>query len=238
MTYTKRTKLRPHGLGDGLAMIGGDVVAGPVPSSILDVTPPWGDGFTLDMLFDATSADNANPADNVNQTADGVTTTAADFTNINGVCKPANFPALGVARELQNQLNRVAQVKGFGKIAADGAIGPGTLALFRKVQAVNPAAVMGDPSTCMGVAPDVDVLSGQVKTVADALGAPSMVSAAVALSVPSITTKSGQNVIAPDAGLLGGIAGMSAIEKLALLAVAGGVGYLLVTKGKKKRRRS
>jgi hypothetical protein len=236
MTYTKRTKLRPRGMGDGLTMTGGDIVD---PStSILDVTPPWGDGLSWDMLFDATSADNANPADNVNQHADGVTTTAADFTNMSGVCKPANFPALGVARELQNQLNRVAQVKGFSKIAPDGAIGPGTLALFRKVQALSPTAIMGDPSSCMGVAPDVDVLSGQVKTFADTLGAPATVDGPLALSVPSITTKSGQTVIAPDAGLLGGLAGMSTIEKLALLGVAGGVGYLLVTKGKKKRRRS
>lgn len=245
MTYTKRTRMRGmHGMGAvaGVVTFTPTDVGAPLPApvpSILDVTPPWGDGLSWDMLFDATSADNADPADNVNQTSDGgVTTTAADFTNIAGVCKPANFPALGVSRELQNQLNRVAQMKGFAKIAADGAIGPGTLALFKKVQAISAGAVMGDPTTCMGIAPDVDILSGQVKLIADALGAPATVTGPTALSVPSIVTKSGQTVIAPDAGLLGGLAGMSSIEKLALLSVAGGVGYLLITKGKKKKRRS
>jgi hypothetical protein len=200
-----------------------------------------GDSDPLDDFFallnGATSADQADPADNVNQTVGGGTSTSAsDFTSTNGVCKPMNFPALAASRALQSQLNRVAQMKGFGKVATDGAIGPGTLALFRQVQSISAGGVMGDPSSCMGVAPDVDVLAAQVQAVADSLGAPATVSGPVlSLSVPTIKTKSGKTVVAPDAGLLGSMASMSAVEKLALLGVAGGIGYLLLSK--KKRRK-
>jgi hypothetical protein len=190
----------------------------------------------FDAMFSAVDAANVAPTDNVNQVAGGGTSTSsADFTNLAGVCKPQNFPALAAAREFQRQMNRVAQVKGFGKVSSDGAIGPATLALFRRVQAVATGSVMGDPSSCMGVAPDVDVLAGQIKAVADSLGAPPTVSEPFALSLPTIITKSNKTVVAPDAGLLGSLATMSGVEKLALLGVAGGIGYLLLTT--KKRRK-
>lgn len=199
-----------------------------------DASDPLDAFFAL--LNGAVPADQASPTDNVNQTAGGGTSTSAsDFTSANGVCKPMNFPALAASRALQSQLNRVAQMKGFAKTATDGAIGPGTLALFRQVQSISNGGVMGDPSSCMGIAPDVDVLAAQVGAVADSLGAPAQVSGPVSLSVPSIKTKSGQTVIAPEPGLLGGLAGMSGLEKVALLGVAGGIGYLLFTK--KKRRK-
>lgn len=194
----------------------------------------WDELENFMMTGGAVDASQADPADNVNQTATGTSTSAADFTVVNGVCKPQNFPALAAARNFQGQLNRVAQAKGFGKISTDGAIGPGTLALFRKVQAAAPAGqIMGDPSTCMGVAPDVDVLGQQIQVFADALGTPATVSGpAVQLSPPSIVTKSGQTVIAPDAGLTGDLAKLSSVEKLALLGLAGGIGYMALRKRK------
>ncbi len=181
---------------------------------------------------------DADPADNINQTEGGGSTTAADFTNVGGVCKPKNLPTLAQSRAFQGQLNRVAQMKGFSKIAADGAIGPATLSLFRRVQsAAGAGSIMGDPSSCMGVAPDVDVLSAQIQAFADALGAPLVVAGAVSLSPPAILTKSGKTVVAPDAGIAGSLATLSGVEKLALLGVAGGIGYLLYARGKKKRRK-
>jgi hypothetical protein len=190
----------------------------------------------FDAIFGAVDASSADPADAVGQTAGGGTSTsAADFTNIAGVCKPKNFPALAAAREFQRQMNRVAQVKGFSKISSDGAIGPATLALLRRVQAVASGGVMGDASACTGVAPDVDILGGQVKALADSLGAPATVSEPLALALPTIVTKSNKTVLAPDAGILGELATMSSIEKLALLGLAGGLGYLLL--GMKKRRK-
>ncbi|HMG58030.1 MAG TPA: hypothetical protein VK601_31230 [Kofleriaceae bacterium] len=177
-----------------------------------------------------------DPNDNVDQTASGGTSTSAsDFTNIGGVCKPQNFPALAASRELQNQLNRVAQMKGFSKISSDGAIGPGTLTLFRQVQAIAAGSVMGDASACTGIAPDVDVLSVQVKAVADSLGAPATVSGPLFSNPPSILTKSGKTVVPPDAGVLGMLGQLSGVEKIAIVGLAGGIGYLLMTGAKKRR---
>lgn len=181
--------------------------------------------------------DEPDPNDHVNETASGgTTTTAADFSIQAGICKPANFPALNAVRELQRQLNRVAQVKGLAKTTADGAVGPATLALFRQVQSSSAGAVMGDPSTCMGVAPDVDVLGAQVRAMADTLGAPATVSGPLALVTPTIVTKSGKTLVAPDAGLLGSLGALSTVEKIALLGVAGGIGYLLMNRRKGRKR--
>jgi len=185
----------------------------------------------------AVNASQADPDDNVDQTAGGGSVTSADFTSVNGVCKARNFPALAAAKELQAQLNRVAQMKKFGKIGVDGAIGPGTLALFRAVQTAAAGAVMGDPSSCAGVAADADVLSEQVKAFANSLNAPAQVSAAVSLSYPSIVTKSGKTVVPPDAGITGDLASMSTLERLAIVGVAGAIGYLVYTGAKRRKGR-
>jgi hypothetical protein len=225
MTYVGAMKFvpRPQGMGDVF-----DLCLGAGCSSSSD-----GDSA---LTTEALPTSAAPPADNVNQTDTGTTTTAADFTNIGGICKPKNFPALGSARAFQGQLNRVAQVKNFSKVATDGAIGPATLALFKKVQAAAPAgSIMGDAASCMTVAPDVDVLGQQVQAFADSLGAPAQVSGPLSTSVPTITTKSGATVLAPDAGLMGSLATLSSVEKLALLGLAGGIGYVLWNKSKKRR---
>lgn len=188
------------------------------------------------LLSGAVSADQASPADSVNQTTGGGTTTsAADFTQVGGVCKPQNFPALNAVREFQRQMNRVAQVKGFPKVGVDGAVGPQTVALFKSVQSLGAGSIMGDASSCMGIAPDVDVLAAQVRDLADTLGAPATVSGAMSILPATIVTKSGKTVVAPDAGIAGALATLSGIEKVALLGIAGGIGYLLMNK--KKRRK-
>lgn len=178
----------------------------------------------------------ADPEDNVDQTVGGGTSmSAADFRESGGACKPMNFPALAAVREFQRQLNRVAQVKGFGKIASDGAVGAGTLALFRRVQSASAGSVMGDPSTCMGVAPDVDVLASQVRDMANALGAPATVPGPLSLSVPTIVTKSNKTMVAPDVPILGALSAMSGVEKLAIAGVAGAIGYVVFIKRKRRR---
>lgn len=196
-----------------------------------------GDGLD-DFLYNlGITSQKPDPSDKVDQTAGGGTTTsAADFTQVAGVCKPKNFPALAAVRAFQGQLNRVAQVKGLSKTTVDGAIGPGTLALFRQVQSASKGSVMGDPSTCMGVAPDVDVLGAQIKDFADTLGAPATVSGPLSLKPPTILTASGKTVVAPNSGIAASLASMSGVEKLAIAGVAGAIGYLLLTT--KKRRRS
>lgn len=197
----------------------------------------WDDLENFINTGNAVSVTEADPDDNITQTEDGGTTTSvSDFTSVNGVCKPRNLPALAAVRAFQGQLNRVAQVKSLGKIAADGSVGPATLALFRKVQGAAAGAIMGDPSSCMTVAPDVDVLGAQILEFADSLGAPAQVSAAISLSAPTILTKSGKLVVAPDAGIAGSLATLSGVEKIALLGVAGGIGYLLLAKRRKRRK--
>lgn len=216
MTYTKRPVLvagRPStGLNSGMGL--------------------------FDEIVSIFYGGDPDPSDNVNQTVGGGTSTSAsDFTNVGGVCKPQNFPALTASRELQNQLNRVAQMKGFSKISSDGAIGPSTLMLFRQVQSVSAGGVMGDASACTGIAPDVDVLSVQVKAVADSLGAPATVSGPLFSNPPSILTKSGKTIVPPDAGILGMLSQLSGVEKVAIVGLAGGIGYLLMTGAKKRRGR-
>ena len=192
------------------------------------------------LTASAITPDQALATDNINQTSTGTTTSASDFTSVNGVCKPMNLPALATAMAFQGQLNRVAQIKGFTKVGVDGAIGPATLALFKKVQAAAPAgSIMGDAGSCMTVAPDVDVLGQQVQSFADTLGAPTTVSGpSLSLSVPTITTKSGATVVAPNAGILGSLATLSPVEKLALAGLAGGIGYVLWTKHSKHSKPS
>ncbi len=204
----------------------------PSPTAVGDV---WDE---LAEFFGETAspASSADPADNVNQTATGGTsTTTADFSSVFGVCKPKNFPALNAVRAFQNQLNRVAHVKNMGKVAVDGAVGPATLALFRLVQSAAAGGVMGDPSTCMGIAPDVDVLAAQIQAYADTLGAPAEVSGPVSIKAPTIVTKSGKTVVAPDAGVLGSLATLSSVEKIALVGLAGGIGYMLVKRSKRRK---
>lgn len=204
----------------------------PAARSLGDV---W-DDFGLLLNGQAVDASQADPTDLVNQTTSGTTTSAADFTSVNGACKPSNFPALAMVQEFQSQLNRVAQMRAFSKIAVDGAVGPATLALFRLVQSAAGGSVMGDPSSCMGVAPDVDVLAAQIRAFADTLGAPTIVAGTLSIAPPTILTKSGKTVVPPNAGIAGSLATLSSMEKVALVGVLGGIGYLMLHKPKKRRK--
>lgn len=194
-------------------------------------------GDWIEDFFSMVDPPTPAPSDNVNQsTGGGTSTSSSDFVSVAGVCKPQNFPALAAVRAFQQQLNRVAQVKKLSKVSVDGAIGPGTLALFRQVQSASGGSVMGDPSTCMGVAPDVDVLGAQIKDLADTLGAPATVSGPLAITIPTILTKSGKTLVAPDAGIAASLASMSGVEKLAIAGVAGAIGYLVFTSKKRRRK--
>lgn len=191
-----------------------------------------------------TSADGGGPisgpiidAWNQDQLSSGTTTTASDFKAIAGVCKPTNFPALELSKELQRQLNRVAKAKGFTRVVVDGAIGAGTLALFKQVQALTKGALMGDPSSCMGVAPDVDVLAAQAKQFADSINAPADGGGPLSLSPPTIVNPAtGQT--ASKGGVAGGVldafSNMGTIEKIGVAAALGAAAYYAF--GKKRRK--
>jgi hypothetical protein len=194
-------------------------------------------GDLLDTLLgDGASDASAAPAsDAIDQFSHGTTTSVDDFVTVGNTCKARNFPALAMVKEFQSQLNRVATAKKLPKVAVDGEVGPATLSLFRAVQAASGGALLGNPATCMGVAPDVDVLGADIKQFADTLGAPVFVTPPISLKAPTVVTKSGLHVVAPNSGIAGSLATLSGPTRIALLAVAGGVGYMLFT-GKPKRK--
>lgn len=215
------TYIRP--LGDDTAVVG---------------TAPGG-GYTIGdfigaIINTAKGLDTATAAD-VATASGGTSISAADFTTLpSGVCKPTNLTALGYVRSLQSGLNRVAGVKGFGKIGVDGEVGPGTLALFAKVQAAAGTQIMGSPSSCMGIAPDADVLAAQVHAFATSIGAPPEGSAQLlAVHAPTIVRPNGQEVA--ETGIMGAFERLQGIEQVAVIGVAGAIGYLFFT-AKKKRK--
>lgn len=173
---------------------------------------------------------------NLNVSASGGTSISAeDF--VPGSCKPRNFVALNYVKTLQGQLNRIAAAKGFAKIGVDGQIGPSALGLLKKVQAAFPA-IMGDTSSCLYVSADADVIGGQVKDVADSIGAPAV--APPSSKAATIVTKSGMIVTppgAPAASVMDVFSGVSPLQGIALAGIAGGIGYLLLRKKRKKGKR-
>lgn len=210
----------------------------------IDVMSAAASGF-MQGVSSSSIAEAEAAGDKVNQTADGSgSISISDFKNVGGVCIPKNFPALAFAVTLQQQMNRVAAAKNFGRIAEDGKIGPGTMALFKKIQAAFPSDLMGDTSSCSYIAADADVLTNQVRQIADGLKAPAKVDPAPGAAA-AIATSSGKTVIAPVKGGIGvaavdgAIGGMSTGQKVVLAGLVGGIGYVLYKKSKKgsKKRR-
>ncbi len=181
--------------------------------------------------------------DKVNATADGSgSISISDFKNVGGVCIAKNFPALAFAVTLQQQMNRVAAAKNWGRIAEDGKIGPATMSLFTKIKAAFPMTVMGDTSSCSFIAADADVLTEQVRQAADSINAPAKVDPAPGAAA-AIVTNSGKTVIAPRAGSIGvaavdgALGGMTQGQKVVFVGLLGGIGYVLYKKSHKSARK-
>lgn len=197
----------------------------------------------IEMPDDYVGKDAKSGTDLTTSAAGSTSITASDFVQKNGVCKPSNFVALAYAMDLQNHLNRVAQIKSYGKIAVDGSIGPNTLGLFKKVQAISAGSVMGDASSCINIAADADVLAAQVHELADKLGAPASVPGPSTGTV-TVATASGHTVKAPapyqaNAGMMASISdalgGLS--PTVILIGGAGALGLIYyLGKGSKKSR--
>lgn len=155
-------------------------------------------------------------------------------TKYPGTCKPSDFATLAKFKAFQEQLNRVAQAKGFSKIAVDGDLGPGTVALARQVTQSNQL-------TCSTIAGQISTFTATVRTLADSLAAPSKVSGPKPVTPPSIVNAAGQVQLAPPgagnpmaASLYDAWAGIPTVGKVAAVGVLGGIGYMLL---KKKRRK-
>jgi hypothetical protein len=172
-------------------------------------------------------------------------------TKYPGVCKPTNFGALAKFKELQTQLNRVAQAKGLGKIGVDGDIGAGTVNLLRSIVTAS-AADRGASSTgtyatvvysfassmatsCSSIAAKADVLAAALKNYANALGVSSAVSSPAPPKPSSIITSSGEVTAPPEyqGSGSGPIGAMTAGQKVFAGLALGGLAYAML--GKKKR---
>lgn len=199
----------------------------------VDVAPTSISDFIGQIVNTMNGLETATPAD-APPASGGTSITTADFTSSGSICKAANLTALNYVKELQRQLNRVAQVKGFAKVGVDGEVGPATLALFQKVQtAAGTGQILGTPSSCMGVAPDADVLGAQVQAYANSINAPATASAAFTGHAATIVRPNGQEVAA--SGLFDTFDRLPTLEKFAVVTVFGGIGYMLFV-GKRKRK--
>jgi len=160
---------------------------------------------------------------------------ASDFnsTKFPGICKPTNFDALDKFKEMQRQLNRIAQVKRMTMIAVDGDIGPSTL---RLVQSTGPYMMVPhvgvDPASCSFVAMNALVIAAQAKSAADAAGVPAKISQPRPSSPPSIVTPSGA-IVPQKTSIFDAFENMSTPMMLVLgAAVVGGAYYFTRKNGK------
>lgn len=201
------------------------------------VKPQGGLAGILDLFTDTSQTPESSSSDEVSGMA-------FNTTKVPGVCKPANKETLVVVTNLQKQMNRVAQVKGFSKIGVDGDIGAGTLGLFRKVQAAFPDKISGDASSCSALTANslfggIDQIASQVQAVADGLGAPSQVSGGFSIKTPSFVTPSGREVAVPGAGgsLIDAFRGMGTPMMLTFGGIMAGIGYFVFFDKPKRKGR-
>lgn len=154
-------------------------------------------------------------------------------TKYAGVCKPSDVRTLSRFRDLQSQLNRVAQVKGLTKIAVDGDIGPATIKLMTS------AGMVPAGTGCSTIAAGAVAFTGLAKTIADAGGAPANVAGPIA-KPSTLVSATGQETLAPASpyggSLLESFNALSTPMKIAAVGVAGGLGYYLYKSTKKKRK--
>lgn len=178
-------------------------------------------------------------------------TTVGGFSSVNGICKPTDPTALDRFKELQRQANRVADAIGATKIAVDGAIGPGTIALLTTIKGKAAAADTGgfgwgnflanqSLASCSAVAGGVLNITPMLSAMADALGASSSVASPAPASTPTIYNPiTGTEVAQGMTDSIGdAFKNLSTPMQIAALGIAGGLAYFtLLKKPKKKGRR-
>lgn len=168
---------------------------------------------------------------------------ADEWKNVSGVCRPMNNASLGLFKELQSQLNRVAVAHNpkWSRIDVDGRLGARTIELYNK--AAGESVFLGPVTSCDELSQLV--LSGMavsgVKRLADQLGAPTTVPAPWTSRPTQPNPSGGVPVEPPAAGVTDMVSGLVG-SPLGLIALAGAgfVGYRLLKSGKKggsKRRR-
>jgi hypothetical protein len=158
----------------------------------------------------------------------------AGCSPISGVAKPMDVATLDLFKELQRQLNRVAQLKGLSKIDVDGRIGPGTVKLYR--------LAFNQPSsiTCDTVALVASSVVQSAKALADQGSVPTTVPGPIVpISPPSTPNTDGTVSDPPGVGAFGAIQGLATMlpgGNLGALAAIGLISYGVYRISKKPKR--
>lgn len=175
-------------------------------------------------------------------------------TKYPGICKPSDFATLAIFKNLQAQLNRVAQALGFKKVTVDGDIGSGVTSLLSQIAAnLSQGGVSVDPARNILIqaggyqpteaAANADTLGNAAQGVADQMSVPAKISqpssgSSVLVSATgaetSISTPTPASASLLDS--LGGLGGLSATTILALAAGAGVLVYMAESKGSKTKK--
>ena len=190
-------------------------------------------------------------------TLGSIDSSSFNSTKYPGVCKPSTTATLAAFRNLQTQLNRVAQAKSLPKIAVDGDIGPGTLNLAAYVKGVAAADATGsgdtadaasslvaviDTSSCTALASRADDVAANAQFYANALGVPASVPAPVNTKPTTLVSSTGQetqisgsvqNTVSSAAASFGALGGL---EQVLVVGAVGVAGYIVL--GGKKRKKA
>jgi len=237
-TRASRSTLGPRGRRRGLSGLGDAV------TDLLNNIPFVSD---LNLTGDSPVDFDASTDPSVLTTSGGGSVSASDFncTKVPGVCRPMNVPALNAVQALQMALDRVADVKGFSKIAVDGDIGPATVALLNQVAAtsssapVSGGAVPSAPSP-LALASMLDTVTTQANTYATGIGAPGTVSTPAAGKPATLATRSGQTMKAPapnQAAAGGNLGALGTSLSTTSLMIGGGLIAAFMFLGKPKGAR-
>jgi hypothetical protein len=162
------------------------------------------------------------------------------WKTVSGIAKPMDFGTLGIFKDLQTQVNRLAVKFKTGGVSVDGAIGPGTLAKVKDIANHVFYAPGMRASSVDDVAGIADEIAANFRAAADNSGIPATVPAPrPAPSMPSVslpgpmmvpTAPSSPAFLAPLAplasGFPGGMTGLMVGAGALLLLVAQKKGWL------------
>ena len=236
MSYHNHKKpLRKH---RHLRAVGDDETA--VDTSSIPVSPESPDPGPVQIV-----SDESGQTSPVVDGGSGPAGPLSPFTTISGVCYATSSDVLSTFKNLQRQMNRVADKMGTAKIGVDGQIGPQTIALLSAIKS-SPLTSGGtaaawqnfianqDTSSCSAIAAQAITLAQMIGAMADSLGVPSSVTSPAPASTPVIANGSGQLVPQGPAASLGDTwNNLSSATKLVAGAVAVGAIVLATKKSKK-----
>lgn len=183
------------------------------------------------------SSDDGPPAGTVVTATSQESTPAGGWASVSGICKATDGNMLAAMKELQRQINRVMTAAGGAKVTIDGAIGNQTVAAMTTLKAMPSAGAYNLANIavdCASLANNILAITINVQAMGDYLGASSSVSSPSPSSTPTIYDPTTSTIVPQPltASAADAANNLSTPMKLAALALAGGIGYML-WKGKR-----